>query len=443
VRRRLLLVTFAVTSLIVISFAVPLGVLGRRQASARVLERAESDARSVATALAVAASFSDAAIDNATASAVLGAFGFPLATGIHLPDGTVVGSGAADDPDVAAARRGSAFTARTPNGAAVLIPVEAAGGVTVVRVFVTSEELREGVTAAYLVLATLALLLISVALIGADRLGRSIVDPARSLREAAGALAAGELGTRVEPRGPPEIAEVGRAFNELGERLAELLQAEREAAADLSHTLRTPLAALRLQVETLASPTREQLLHDVARVEATVDRVITEARSRSSDAPRRGDLATVTRERGAFWSVLAEEQDRPFEALTPQRPVQVRASASELATVLDTLLENVFAHTPAGAAIRVTVDGPSVTVEDGGPGFDAAAADRGTTGRGSTGLGLDIIAQIAARAGGDLAVARSASLGGARVTVSFQNATEGPAGAPRMRGSRVHPITEA
>lgn len=420
-RRRLALVTLAVTSLIVISFVVPLGILVKRQAEDRALSRAESDARSIATALAVAASFGGMEIDRPMASAVLAAFGFPADTGVFLPDGTVVGVGDPADPDVAVARQGNAFTADTANGAAVLIPVVVTGGTSVVRVALDDSDLRAGVLNAWLILAALALLLIAIALAGADRLGRSIVDPVEQLRNAAAALGAGRLETRVTPTGPPEIAEVGRTFNELAERLRDLLQAEREAAADLSHSLRTPLAALRLQVESLEPATREPLLDDVGLLEATIDRVITEARFRSSEAPRDADLAAATRERAAFWGLLAAEQGRPFDSEIPMASITVAATQADLTTVLDTLLENVFAHTPPGAAIRVSVGATpaSLTVEDGGPGFAGGSVERGAGSGRSTGLGLDIARRIAALSGGELVVSRSPSLGGAAVRLRF------------------------
>jgi len=439
VRSRLALVTLAVTTLIVVSFVVPLGILVRRQAEDRALSRAESDARSIATALAVSSSFSEIEINSATALAVLGAFGSPPSASIHLPDGTVVGPGTVDDPDVEVARQGSAFTASTPEGAAVLVPVVLSQGTSVVRVGVSDADLSEGVASAWLILAALAVLLISIALAGADRLGRSIVDPVQDLRAAAQSLGAGNLGTRVRPAGPPEIAEVGRTFNDLAARLRDLLQAEREAAADISHNLRTPLTALRLQVESLPAEVRLQLLDDIALVESTVDRVITEARSRGEEAPRSADLAGIAKERAAFWSVLAGEQGRSFDSDLPDRIIPVPVGPADLETLLDTLLENVFAHTPAGAPIGVTVDpdGPSLRVEDGGPGFEAASPERGNSRRGSTGLGLDIVRRIAQSAGGSLHLGRS-PLGGALVAVSFGSTTsEGPPKGPLTQPSSV------
>ncbi|MBI5158066.1 MAG: HAMP domain-containing histidine kinase [Acidimicrobiia bacterium] len=354
-RRRLAIVTLGATALIVVSFLVPLGLLVRRQAEDRALSRAESDGRAVATAIAVAASFAAAPLDGPAVEAVLGAFGSPAGIGVFLPDGTVVGTGDPGDPDVGVARQGTAFTARTPDGAAVLVPVLTGGAVIVVRADVPTADLREGVTGAWLVLGLLAALLILVAIAAADRLGRSIVTPVASLRLATGALASGDLEARVVPSGPPEIIAVGKAFNDLAERLRGLLQAEREAAADISHGLRTPVAALRLQVESIPDRSiREALLDDVSALEASIGAVIREARSRGEEAPDHCDLARIVRERTAFWAVLAGEQGRPLTIDAPAT-LETHVTTRDATTVIDTLLENVFAHTAPPTAIRVTL----------------------------------------------------------------------------------------
>ena len=62
-------------------------------------------------------------------------------------------------------------------------------------------------------------------------------------------MSEGNLEARVEPSEPEEIRDVGEAFNQLANRLDQLLMEERESVADLSHRLRTPMASLRLQVE--------------------------------------------------------------------------------------------------------------------------------------------------------------------------------------------------
>jgi len=104
-------------------------------------------------------------------------------------------------------------------------------------------------------------------------------------------------------------------------------------------------------------------------------------------------------------------------------PVWVGLPADELTAAVDALLTNVFQHTPEGTAFAVAVEagtnGHRLVVEDEGPGIEATQAGRGTSGAGSTGLGLDIARQAATAGGGDLQVGVGAR-GGARVTLRFR-----------------------
>ncbi|NIS31581.1 MAG: HAMP domain-containing protein, partial [Actinobacteria bacterium] len=178
------------------------------------------------------------------------------------------------------ARGGAAFSAQIEGGAEVLVPVlvadtPAGGSTVVVRTVVSDEDLTEGVRTAWIMLSGLGLFIVVVAALAADRLGRTIVRPVTALSRAARSLGGGDLDTRVDPAGPMEVAEVGEAFNFLAARLRVLLEAERESIADLSHRLRTPLTALRLQAETLTN--REEaatLLADIDSLERAVSRMI-------------------------------------------------------------------------------------------------------------------------------------------------------------------------
>jgi len=91
---------------------------------------------------------------------------------------------------------------------------------------------------------------------------------------------------------------------------------------------------------------------------------------------------------------------------------------------VDVLIENVFAHTPAGCGYRIVVrdhaDGnPILAVSDDGPGFaDLDVVRRGRSEAGSTGLGLDIVVRTAERTGGSVRLGSSYE-GGAEVTVMF------------------------
>lgn len=477
-RRQLAFVSVTVATLVVLAALIPLATLVRNQARDDAISAAETDAQAIAAALAVAASLepktslteelaleliagyreggdlsirdSDlesmaialtaaASIDPGEgvtvehAEAVIEAFRNREGVSIIFPDGSARGAPYAEKANVDRAREGVAVTAETAEGAEVLVPVLVANVLTeeatvVVRAAVLGADMNRGVARAWLLLSGLGLILVVVAALATDRMGRSLVRPVTALSDAAGALAEGDLDSRVVPAGPPEVAEVGEAFNLLASRLETLLREERESVADLSHRLRTPLTALRLQAETLGNrDDSEGLLADIDRVEGAVDRMIRDLRRPSADGPAEpqvADLGAVVRHRSTFWKVLADEQDRPVEVATLGGVLHVPLSPDELGTVIDTLMENVFAHTDSGSGYRIGTRPGSgqtavLTIEDSGPGFDEEAlVERGRSGGGSTGLGLDIVRKAAEKTGGTFNVSKSRD-GGGRVEVVF------------------------
>lgn len=423
-----------VSTLVVLSALIPLATIVRNQARSQALAAAETDAQSIAAALAVGASIEpEAGVTVELAEVVIEAFRSRPGLSIIFPDGTARGTFFAESPNIERAREGDAFTATTPDGAEVLVPVLLAdaptiGATVVIRALVPNDELREGVYFTWLLLAGLGVFLVVVAGLAADRMGRTLVRPVTALSEAARALAHGDLDTRVRIAGPPEVAEVGVAFNFLASRLEALLREERESVADLSHRLRTPLTALRLQTETLGDRDEAAvLLGDIDRLERAVDRMINDLRRPSSTGevePPVADLGAIVRHRSTFWKVLADEQERSVEVSTQGGPLPVPLSPEELGAVFDTLMENVFAHTEPATGYRVAArpgadDTAVLTVEDSGPGFDDDIIhERGRSGGGSTGLGLDIVRKAAEKTGGSINTSNTRS-GGARVEVVF------------------------
>jgi len=425
VRGRLSLLVLAVTSMVVIAFLIPLTLLVRNQASSRALDDGQQTARSVAAGLAVASSLSGG-LDPAIVELVVATSG-DGATSVFLPDGSVAGSPSSRSSAIDLAVGGRALTADAEGGVEILVPVTGIGDTVVVRTFVTDEALTEGVLPATAALAALGLALVAAAVLLSDRLGRNLVRPVTDLASAARRMAGGDLGVRVEPDGPPEMADVGSAFNQLADRVGDLIIEERESLADLSHGLRTPLTALRLQAEMSSGSDSSPMIEDIDRLSLHVDGLIAEARRRSPAAgPRDADLCAVTRERFDFWSVLAEEQGRDHQSHIPDEPIPVVLTHDELAAAVDTLLENVFTHTPAGTAYRITIeesgDDAILTVEDDGQGFPSEKViRRGASGAGSTGLGLDIVRRAAERSGGGVAL-RSSPTGGAQLAATFGKA---------------------
>jgi signal transduction histidine kinase len=291
-------------------------------------------------------------------------------------------------------------------------------------------------------LGVVAGLLLLVSVLASDRLAAKVVQSARGLGAAARALGDGDLEVRVPQRGPRELAEAGSAFNAMADRVAKLLAAERELIADLSHRLRTPLTALRLEAERIrVGGSAHRLGQAVEAMEREVDSLIRTARQPSeapvAPEPDRCDAGEVVRQRMAFWAAVADDQSRPFQVLGAERRAPVPLARSELAAALDALLGNVFRYTPQGTAFEVAVsrrDGyVAVRVDDAGPGVadPDRALRRGASERGSTGLGLDIVKRAAEAGRGTVDVDRAA-LGGASVVMLLADA-DPPATPSRQR----------
>ncbi|MET0741241.1 MAG: HAMP domain-containing sensor histidine kinase [Candidatus Nanopelagicales bacterium] len=415
--RRILLTLAATTAVVLIAFLVPLFVLVRDVAA----DRATNAALLVAQPLVpVVGTLEPDGIDAAATQASAAA---ERPVTVYLADGTVLGTGVERTTAVDLAATGRSFVEENDDGRSVLVPVAGRPeGTAVLRVDVPTNALRSGVLSASLALLGLALGLLAVALGVGALLSRSFLQPLHELTSVAARLQAGDLSARVEPAGPPELRSLGGSLNRLADRVRGLLQSERESVADLSHRLRTPSTALRLDAELIDDPDdRQRILTDVDALDRQIDEVIREARRPSAEPGVVGcDAVGVVHERVQFWSALADEQGRVVSIHLPQMSLRVVCGARELGEALDALLDNVFVHTPDGSRISVTVEPHDTTVdlvvEDAGPGFaDSAVIERGVSGIGSTGLGLDVVRRTAEASGGSLSVNRSPLLGGASV----------------------------
>lgn len=395
-RSRLTLLVASTMVLILLAFLVPLAVLVRQAAEDRALSRATDVIQSIVP-LAGAG-------EAAGLRLIVSAQAVPVT--VFLPDGTRLGAPSERTPGVRlAAARGQALTVAVGDGREVVVPVIGAAGTTVIRALVPRSELTRGVTRAWALLAALGLVLVLLGLLVADRLARAITGPISELSAVSHRLASAELDARAAPAGPPELREVAGALNHLAGRIQDLLAAERERVADLSHRLRTPLTALRLEAEALHDP------EESARVAAAADQVaravtaVIEQTRRAAVTPATAivtcDATAVVADRVAFWAVLAEDTGRAVDQDLPAGPLPVAVAADDLAAALDALLGNVFAHTPDGTPFAVTLTatpdgGAELVVADAGPGLPPEADRRGASGGGSTGLGLDIARRAAA-----------------------------------------------
>lgn len=422
-------------SLLALAFLIPLGLtLGDRSRDDRLADAAR---RAALVTGALAVSTDPAVVRRAVAASGDDPALRPVVHGI----GDDESRGRADAAALAraAAERHSVVT-DVPGGVLRLDPVVLGDKVAVVEVFVPDRVLDEGADGRWLLLLTVAVALVGAAVIVVDRVAARTADATGDLVKAALAVGDGDLGVRVDPTGPRELAELGHAFNRMAEHLVALRADERELVADLSHRLRTPLTALRLDAEALESDDTSigtfseaeldrrrgirRIRQAIVTLEGEVDQLIKTTRKAVSQetGPASCDVSEVVRDRMVFWSALAGDQNRPHRVLGAQLRIPAPVPRAELAAALDAVIGNVFRYTPQGTAFEVAVsrrDGwVAIRIDDAGPGIadPDRALRRGASDQGSTGLGLDIAKRVALQANGSVSIDR-AGLGGASVVM--------------------------
>lgn len=253
---------------------------------------------------------------------------------------------------------------------------------------------------------------------------------------------------------PSELQPLIAEMNDLLSRLGAAWEALQHFTADAAHELRSPLAALRLQAQSLQRAedpqTRriatERLLSGIDRATRLIEQLLDLARVEGSNVQAAPDtpLNLTALAAGVVQEQWPDARSRGIElALIPAAgqaadDLWIMGHADALAILLRNLLENALRHTPASGHIhvRVTREADAViqtrspvllTVEDSGPGIPVPdrqrALDRfyrvpGTAGHGS-GIGLAIVHAIALRHGAALRLDESPELGGLRVTTAF------------------------
>jgi signal transduction histidine kinase len=324
----------------------------------------------------------------------------------------------------------------------VAVPVASQGRILgAVRITVPSSTVDERVRETWWRLAALsAVVLATVGAVGLI-LARSVTRPVLQLDEAARRLASGDLDARVGAvEGAPELARLAEQFDATADRLQQMVDAQRRFVGDASHQLRTPLAALRLRLETMQTAPGEEATRDAAIAE--VDRLSRLVQSllelaRSTDAEpvvTEVDLRPIVDERRDAWLEAARAREIDLVVLGPSS-VSAVAVDGAVEQVLDNLIANALAVAPAGSTIELALDpgptatthGPVLRVTDQGPGLPPDQRARATSRfwrapdapPGGTGLGLAIVDHLVMAGGGHLELEAGPGGVGLRATVAF------------------------
>ena len=281
---------------------------------------------------------------------------------------------------------------------------------------------------------------------------RWVGRPLSALDAAAQRLGGDALDTRsVTGQGPPEVRRLASTFNAMAGRLEALVHGHRATMADVSHQLRTPLAALRLRLDVLAQdadPATAADLADaqeeIARLSRLVDGLLAVARAENVvTEPVAVAVAGVLRDRVAAWAPVADERGVDL-APADSEPVRASLGDGHLEQILDNLLANALDAVPAGGQVRVSAApgerGVRIVVADTGPGMDKAQREAAfrrfaSNTSGGTGLGLAIVHRLVTSNGGSAALSDTPG-GGLTVTLDLPAAQPGHVRHPAEAVSR-------
>jgi two-component system, OmpR family, sensor histidine kinase MprB len=253
---------------------------------------------------------------------------------------------------------------------------------------------------------------------------------------------------RIDANGTDELGRLARSFNATLDALERSVEAQRQLVADASHELRTPIASLRANIQTLEhaerlpAAERESLRADIVaeldELTALVADIVELARG-----AKRGELVDEVRVDEIAESVADRARARAKGGVAMEvstEPTVVRGDPERIQRAISNLVDNALKWSPDGGSVEIRLSGGWLTVRDHGPGFDAAdlpyVFDRfyratGARSLPGSGLGLAIVRQTAEAHAGE-AHASNAPGGGALLRVSF-----GPAVRARARATHA------
>jgi signal transduction histidine kinase len=247
---------------------------------------------------------------------------------------------------------------------------------------------------------------------------RRLATPVTELSAAMDRLGQGDFSVRLATStGIPEVDRAGEALDVTAEKLGNLLQRERAFSADVSHQLRTPLAALRITLESAlvsndvdAEDTLIAAIAELDRLEATVQELLAHARD-ASRVRELVDFTSILSVAERRWHSRMAAAGRALRIHVDELPA-TRASGTAIAQIVDVLIDNAVTHGQGEVSVRVRRTGPGVSIDvaDEGRGIagdPGAVFDRGISRIPGHGIGLALARSLAQAEVGQLFLRRS------------------------------------
>ena len=280
---------------------------------------------------------------------------------------------------------------------------------------------------------------LAAGLILAFAVSGSLARPLRRLADAAKRFGSGDLSVRAgDIRGPDEVEQLATSFDRMAEQVEGTVRAQREFVGNASHQLRTPLAGMKLRLESAIADADDDAIRaelvaaetEVDRLSAIVDRLLATAARSELGPPDVVDLRAIAEDAVDRWQAQAREA--ATKLTVDGSPVDARAHRGSVEQIIDNLLDNALVYAPGDVRVATAArDGLAIIeVRDHGPGIAPDDLDhvterfyRGSGARaGGSGLGLAIVQELAERDGGSMGVSRAPD-GGTIVEISFPEAS--------------------
>ena len=275
-RRRITAAIVGVTAFILVAVGLPLAVVAERSVVRSEVVKLQSDAAQTLTEI-------ERPIDPAQLAELSGEPDAPPPFAVYDATGAKVFGVGPEPGDAAVAGALAGSTSTTSAGAIVVAtPITESDEqlVGVLRIATSLTAVNSRVREVWLVMVAVGLVAIGCSWLIADRLGRRLASPIVELAEIARRTSVGGVLETTAPTGIVEIDQLHDALVDNSVQINDALTRERQFSADVSHQLRTPIAALRLKLEAAAANGQvdETALADLSRLEETVGHLLTYAR---------------------------------------------------------------------------------------------------------------------------------------------------------------------
>jgi signal transduction histidine kinase len=289
--------------------------------------------------------------------------------------------------------------------------VEGGGTVTLAR---SGDLIDQRVTDALMPLILIGLVLLVLSAIAGNLLARRLARPFSDLASRADQIGHGRFDVAIPHYRIPEAEDIGSSLRRAGTQLDVLLRREREFAVNASHQLRTPITALRLELEDLAlwpqtppdvAEHLRGLLGELDRLSTAISELLELARGHRLGTAVDLDLATLVSTSARRWQERFAAAGRQV-VRTTRATVPAHVAPGPVEQVVDVLMENALDHGTGTVTLEALDTGTHLQIkvcDEGTPGFGPEVFGRGVT-TGGTGVGLAVASELAESLGGHLSL---------------------------------------